>query len=273
MSSPFEVLGVSPDADDGTIRAAFRRAAKSHHPDLKHGDEVAARRFKQIAAARDAILKGPAVRSGRRLLEGPGDLDDASDTQAFDPAFDLPPVRLGPSITVGGVILALLAACVISAAMVFLSQWGVTASERAIAGALETAAPPSGPPASADEHPAAIDRPAAALTDWQMRQRETPIVPSYTLHDEPSQTAITTVPGAGGDRPAKRAAPAATAAARSSEGVTPARTAPAGKQDGARLPLQPGAASSPTAAPRRRPPRPVYAVSRCDMAGRWWPCR
>lgn len=286
MNSPFEVLGVSRDADDEAIRAAFRRAAKACHPDLKRGDEAAARRFKQIAAARDAILKGAAVRSGRPLLEGPGDLDDASGAQAFDPAFYLPPVGLGPSITVGGVILALLAACVISAAMVFLSQWGVTASERAIAGALEPGAPPSGPPASADEHPAAIDRPVSALTEWQMRARETPIAPSSTLHDEPSQTAITNMSDAGryrhqGDptgvqakepQAAKRAAPAVTAAARSSAGATPARTPPASKQAGARLPLQLGAASSPRAAPKRRPPRPAYAVSRCDMDGRWWPC-
>jgi hypothetical protein len=271
MTSPFEVLGVSCDADNETIRAAFRRAAKSHHPDLKRGDETAARRFKQIAAARDAILKGAAARSGEPLLEGPGELDDASEAQAFDSAFDLPPIRLAPSITVGGVILALLAACVISAAMVFLSQWGVTASERAIAGAIETGAPPSGPPASANHHPAAIDRPASALTDWQMRQREIPIAPPSTLHDDPSQTSITAVPDAERDRSAKRAVPAVTAA-RSSEGATPARMAPAGKQAGDRLPLQLGAASSPTPVPERRPPRPVYAVSRCDMAGRWWPC-
>jgi len=183
MSSPFEVLGVSRDADDEAIRAAFRRAAKAYHPDLKRGDDAAALRFKQIAAARDAILKGTVARTGRPLLEGPGGIDDASEVFGLDPAFDLPPVRLGPSITAGGVMLALLAACVISAAMVFLSQWGVTPSERAIAGALDTSAAPVD-----DHHEAAMDRQEAALPERQEKAAvdgDAAAAPSSTPNDEP----------------------------------------------------------------------------------------
>ncbi len=33
MSAPHEVLGVSPEATDDEIRAAYKRAAMKHHPD------------------------------------------------------------------------------------------------------------------------------------------------------------------------------------------------------------------------------------------------
>src|SRR6266536_2476444 len=54
MKTPYDVLGISPDADEKTIAIAFREAAKRCHPDLNPGDH-AAERFKQISAARDAL--------------------------------------------------------------------------------------------------------------------------------------------------------------------------------------------------------------------------
>ena len=33
MSAPHQVLGVSPEATDDEIRAAYKRAAMKHHPD------------------------------------------------------------------------------------------------------------------------------------------------------------------------------------------------------------------------------------------------
>jgi len=61
MKTPYDVLGISPDADEKTIAAAFREAAKHCHPDLNPGDH-AAERFKEISAAR-AALNNPAWRA------------------------------------------------------------------------------------------------------------------------------------------------------------------------------------------------------------------
>lgn len=51
MRDPYEVLGIGPDADAATIRAAFRRLAKRLHPDLNPGDAVAAEAFRELSAA------------------------------------------------------------------------------------------------------------------------------------------------------------------------------------------------------------------------------
>jgi hypothetical protein len=61
MKTPYDVLGISPDADEKTIAIAFREAAKRCHPDLNPGDH-AAERFKQLSTARDA-LSNPAWRA------------------------------------------------------------------------------------------------------------------------------------------------------------------------------------------------------------------
>ena len=37
MSTLYDLLGVAPDADRDTIRAAYRRSARSHHPDATGG--------------------------------------------------------------------------------------------------------------------------------------------------------------------------------------------------------------------------------------------
>lgn len=60
-TDPYEVLGVKRDADDAAIRAAYRKLAKRHHPDLNPGKPEAAERFKQINAAND-ILSDPEKR-------------------------------------------------------------------------------------------------------------------------------------------------------------------------------------------------------------------
>ena len=55
MSDPYSVLGVSPNASDDEIKAAYRRLAKKYHPDLNPGDENAARKMNEINAAYDQI--------------------------------------------------------------------------------------------------------------------------------------------------------------------------------------------------------------------------
>ena len=44
----YEQLGVEPTADERAVRAAYRRKALQHHPDVNGGDPAAAERFKQI---------------------------------------------------------------------------------------------------------------------------------------------------------------------------------------------------------------------------------
>ncbi|HJS84254.1 MAG TPA: J domain-containing protein [Acetobacteraceae bacterium] len=59
---PYEVLGVKRDADEAAIRAAYRKLAKRHHPDLNPGSNEAAERFKEVNAAND-ILSDPEKRA------------------------------------------------------------------------------------------------------------------------------------------------------------------------------------------------------------------
>ena len=47
----YKVLGVKKDADEATIKKAYRKLAREHHPDSKPGDKVAEERFKEVAEA------------------------------------------------------------------------------------------------------------------------------------------------------------------------------------------------------------------------------
>ena len=62
-----ETLEVDPDADFTAIRAAYRRLAKEHHPDIKRGDEGAAKHFQAIQAAYEVLKKAEERRSGAAL--------------------------------------------------------------------------------------------------------------------------------------------------------------------------------------------------------------
>jgi len=55
MADPYEVLGVGREATQEEIRKAYRRLAKTTHPDLHPGDKGAEARFKDIAAAYDIL--------------------------------------------------------------------------------------------------------------------------------------------------------------------------------------------------------------------------
>ncbi len=47
----YEVLGVGKDADDATIKRAYRTLAKQYHPDMHPGDAEAEARFKEVGEA------------------------------------------------------------------------------------------------------------------------------------------------------------------------------------------------------------------------------
>jgi DnaJ-class molecular chaperone len=55
QQTPYEVLGVKPDASEDDIRRAYRRLAKRHHPDLNPGNKEAEAKFKEIASANDLL--------------------------------------------------------------------------------------------------------------------------------------------------------------------------------------------------------------------------
>ena len=58
----YEVLGVNRDADDATIKSAYRKLALQHHPDRNSGDEEAEEKFKEAAEAY-AVLSDPQKRA------------------------------------------------------------------------------------------------------------------------------------------------------------------------------------------------------------------
>ena len=59
--SLYDIMGVPRDASADEIKSAYRKAAKTHHPDLNPGNTAAADRFKAISSAY-AILGDEALR-------------------------------------------------------------------------------------------------------------------------------------------------------------------------------------------------------------------
>ncbi len=60
--TPYEVLGVKPDASADEIRKSYRKLAKQFHPDLNPGKPEAEARFKSVSAAYD-LLSDPEKRA------------------------------------------------------------------------------------------------------------------------------------------------------------------------------------------------------------------
>jgi molecular chaperone DnaJ len=78
----YAILGVPQDADEAQIKKAYRKLARTHHPDRNAGDAAAEQRFKDVGEAH-AVLSDPkqrqeydAIRSmahgGARFRAGPG---------------------------------------------------------------------------------------------------------------------------------------------------------------------------------------------------------
>jgi curved DNA-binding protein CbpA len=72
---PHDVLGVEQGASDAAIKAAWRRLARQHHPDLTGDDpaasRVATRLMAEINDAYAALIRSPDRRSGGASRSGP----------------------------------------------------------------------------------------------------------------------------------------------------------------------------------------------------------
>ena len=66
----YRALGLEPEATQEEVRAAWRRIARSDHPDLKPKDEEAAVRFRRAQAAY-AVLSDPEARRAYDQSRGP----------------------------------------------------------------------------------------------------------------------------------------------------------------------------------------------------------
>lgn len=77
VDDPYKTLGVAKDATPEQIRAAYRKLAKQHHPDLNPGDKKAEDTFKAASAAND-ILSDPE----KRARYDRGEIDGAGNERA-----------------------------------------------------------------------------------------------------------------------------------------------------------------------------------------------
>ena len=77
---PYATLGLARDATADQVRAAYRKLAKQHHPDLNPGNATAEARFKAVNAAND-LLSDPE----KRARFDRGEIDGAGDPVAPEP--------------------------------------------------------------------------------------------------------------------------------------------------------------------------------------------
>src|SRR6266700_2634696 len=72
----YKVLGVAKDATAADIKKAYRKLARTHHPDANKGDSASEERFKEISEAYDVLSDDKSRREydEARALFGSGGL-------------------------------------------------------------------------------------------------------------------------------------------------------------------------------------------------------
>src|SRR5581483_1119684 len=83
----YEVLSVSRDADDQTIKGAYRKLALQYHPDRNPGNHEAEEKFKEAAEAY-GVLSDPQKRAAYDAYGHQG-LSGMGGGGGFDPSMDL----------------------------------------------------------------------------------------------------------------------------------------------------------------------------------------
>jgi DnaJ-class molecular chaperone len=95
MKDPYDILGVQKTADEAAIRAAYRKLAKKHHPDVNPGKADAAARFGEISAAHELLSdKDKRARFDRGEIDAAGHekapprqyYRDATGQERYEPA-------------------------------------------------------------------------------------------------------------------------------------------------------------------------------------------
>ncbi|MAT33641.1 MAG: molecular chaperone DnaJ [Ponticaulis sp.] len=88
--SYYDVLGVSKDADAAQLKSAYRKAARTYHPDANPGDPTAESKFKEVGEAY-SVLSDPEKRAaydryGKAAFEGGGGGGGSPFGAGVDPA-------------------------------------------------------------------------------------------------------------------------------------------------------------------------------------------
>jgi ferredoxin len=77
VASPFEILGLDPDADEPAVRRAYRERVFEAHPD--HGGSAA--EFRRVRAAYERLLSGESVESEPAVADAPADEPTATEPE------------------------------------------------------------------------------------------------------------------------------------------------------------------------------------------------
>jgi DnaJ-class molecular chaperone len=82
MRDPYQILGVAKSASDGDIKKAYRKLAKSLHPDRTKGDEAKQGKFSEVTQAYDLLSD-----KKKRAAYDAGEIDADGNPkfQGFDP--------------------------------------------------------------------------------------------------------------------------------------------------------------------------------------------
>lgn len=68
----YDLLEVSPDADEAELRRAYQKLARRYHPDIRPGDREAAKRYEEVSRAFEVLSDADLRRRYDRLRESEG---------------------------------------------------------------------------------------------------------------------------------------------------------------------------------------------------------